>query len=393
MGQTQSQTNDLSQLYSTYIQQQQNLIHQQQAQLNALYQHSVANTMSQNASGHTSSGQITSSYHPSQIQTPHHHQAMPPSPQYAQLPPSSGSSRSSNSSNPSRSSNSHKLDPYRILGLSKSFNLSGLKKAYLKAAMKAHPDRGGSAQAFQQVSIAYTVLQKKLKEQENSHSHEELRQGARDYISTQSSNPKRNINMKDHFDVNLFNKIYEDNKIPESFDRGYGKWMNQNPALEREQTKLFQNGFNKDLFNSTFDEYKRSQASHYKQQLVKYKEPEQRLSMKNQDALVTLGQGRISDFSGSADSLHYTDYKKAFTHGSTLIDPRSVDTKGRAQSIDGVKSQRSNLSYQMSAQDRERLAKQQMREAQEEKKRQQRLQTYDQKHGQAYERIHGLLLR
>ena len=39
-----------------------------------------------------------------------------------------------------------------------------LKKAYLKAAMKAHPDRGGSPQAFQQVSIAFTILQKKLKD-------------------------------------------------------------------------------------------------------------------------------------------------------------------------------------------------------------------------------------
>ena len=29
----------------------------------------------------------------------------------------------------------------------------------------------------------------------------------------------------------------------------------------------------------------------------------------------------------------------------------------------------------------------------EEQKRMQRLQTYDQKHGEAYERIHGLLLR
>ena len=97
--------------------------------------------------------QMSSGYHPSQIQTPHHHQAMPPSPQYPQLPPST-------------KSGSHKLDPYKILGLSRSFNLSQLKKAYLKAAMKAHPDRGGSAQAFQQVSIAYTVLQNKLKEQE-----------------------------------------------------------------------------------------------------------------------------------------------------------------------------------------------------------------------------------
>ena len=143
--------------------------------------------------------------------------------------------------------------------------------------------------------------------------------------------------MKDHFDVNLFNKIYEDNKIPESFDRVW-KWMEQNPAIGGEQTKLFQNGFNKDLFNSTFDEYK-DQASHYKHQLVKYNEPEQRLSMKNQDALVTLGQGRISDFSGSAKSLHYTDYKKAFTYGSTLID-REVLMCKVGMSMDGIKAQK-----------------------------------------------------
>ena len=34
--------------------------------------------------------------------------------------------------------------------------------------------------------------------------------------------------MKDNFDIDLFNKIYEDNRIKESFDDGYGEWMNQN---------------------------------------------------------------------------------------------------------------------------------------------------------------------
>ena len=31
--------------------------------------------------------------------------------------------------------------------------------------MKVHPDRGGSKDEFQKVSIAYTVLKKKLKEE------------------------------------------------------------------------------------------------------------------------------------------------------------------------------------------------------------------------------------
>lgn len=369
MGQTQSQSHTISDVYAAYIQQQQNLIFQQQSQINALYSHSIQQDMTR--------GTSRPSYHPSQTQQIPQQSHRQPLPQLPAAP----------------SYNKPKLDPYQILGLSKSYTKSELKRAYLKAAMKAHPDRGGSPQAFQKVSIAYTVLTNKLKEKENSHSHQELRQGARDYIQTQESKPMRNVNMKENFDAELFNKIYEENKIPDSFDRGYGDWMQQNPALESGQTKMFQNGFNKDMFNATFDSYKRDNASKYKQALVKYDEPEQRLSMKNQDALVTLGRGKVSDFSGTSDGLHYTDYKKAYTHGATLIDASSVSLDDRAQSIGGVKAQRSNLSYQMSAQDQERLAKQQYAQQREEQKRMQRLQTYDQKHGDAYERIHGLLLR
>jgi len=42
-----------------------------------------------------------------------------------------------------------------------------IKKAYLKKALVTHPDRGGSQLEFQQVSIAYTLLLKKLKDKEN----------------------------------------------------------------------------------------------------------------------------------------------------------------------------------------------------------------------------------
>ena len=61
----------------------------------------------------------------------------------------------------------------------------------------------------------------------------------------------------DSFDVNLFNKIYDENKIQEVFDDGYGDWINQNQIGDRKQQKMFQDGFNKDLFNSTFESYKK----------------------------------------------------------------------------------------------------------------------------------------
>ena len=161
------------------------------------------------------------------------------------------------------------------------------------------------------------------------------------------------------------------------------------------QKFALQNGFNKDMFNATFEQYKKEKSNQNQNQnkLIKYKEPEVRISMSNQDSLMTLGQGKVSDFGGSTDNLFYTDYKQAFTDGSTLIDTSTVDLKGRSNSINGVKAQRSNISYQMSPEDQQRVAIQQMKEQEQEKQRLQRLNVYDQQHEQTYEKIHSMLLR
>ena len=235
---------------------------------------------------------------------------------------------------------------------------------------------------------------KKLKERENNHSHNELRDTARDYYTQQMNQPKVNVNMTENFDIDVFNQIYEQNKIPDVYDDGYGNWMNDNPALESGQQKLFQNGFNKDMFNATFENYKREQSQRNPQNaLVKYQEPEVKISMSNADSIMTLGQGKITDFSGNSDNLAYTDYKQAFTDGSTLIDINSVDTSGRANSIGGIKSQRSNISYTMSQEDQRLYAQRQLLEQNQERDRINRLNVYDKQHGEAYEKIHSMLLR
>ena len=58
------------------------------------------------------------------------------------------------------------------------------------------------------------------------------------------------------------------------------------------QPKMFQGEFNKDMFNHEFEKYKQEQQQKMGSQIVQYQEPESRLSMKNQDSLVTLGQGK-----------------------------------------------------------------------------------------------------
>jgi curved DNA-binding protein CbpA len=392
MGQTPSKDAQYAELYSSYIQQQQNMIYQQQQQINSLFNNNLQNQMQQQQIPPNTLFQSDMNQF-QQVQAQQYQQ--PQQYQQAQQYQNQFSSRSQTTNTQLQlPSAKNKLDPYKILGVSKNYDEKTLKKSYLKAAMKAHPDRGGSPQAFQQVSIAFSLLQKKLKEKENSHSHNELRGNAKDFFSQQANTPKLNTKMTEKFDIDVFNQIYEQNKIPEVYDDGYGDWINENPALESGQTKMFQSGFNKDMFNATFENYKREQAQKNPQNsLIKYKDPEVKMSISNSDSIMTLGQGKITDFSGQSDNLTYTDYKQAFTDGSMLIDPTSVDTNGRANSVKGIKAQRSNVSYQMTEQDQIRLAQQQALEEKTERDRVSRLNVYDKQHGEAYEKIHSMLLR
>ena len=355
MGQTQSNQIDDKRLYAEYINKQQELIRQQQHQINSLYKYNM--TMTQET--------------PANIRF---------------------ETRQNNNNNSYRALPSAKLDPYKILNISKKFTEKDLKKAYLKAAMKAHPDRGGSEDEFQKVSIAYALLQKKLKNNEQQLQHDELKRKAEQDISLQDSNPVKNVNMTENFDINVFNKIYNENRIEEVFDKGYSSWMKDNSVSEGDNPKMFQSGFNKDMFNSEFDKYKRENSSK-NGTLVKYTDPEVRISSATQDSLMVLGRGNITDFSGETNGFQFTDYKKAFTDGSTLIDIHSVSIDNRAGSMNSIKRERSNISYKMSDEDMRRVKEREILEQRNERERIKRLQINDERHGEAYERIHGLLLR
>tara|TARA_B100001094_G_C18162662_1_gene790259 strand:- start:791 stop:1900 length:1110 start_codon:yes stop_codon:yes gene_type:complete len=277
-------------------------------------------------------------------------------------------------------------DPYKILGIDKNYDEKILKKAYIRMAIKTHPDKGGNADDFQKVSIAYTVLLKKLNDMNNNHSHFDMKNVSKDYY--QNNQGEKNIKLNDKFDCNLFNKIYDENRIDNVFDDGYGDWMKKNEVNEKQ--KMFNGKFNKDMFNREFTKCKKKQ--NIGKQLMKYNEPINDISFKGKDQLMDLGSDKIDNFSGEGEQgLKYRDYRDAFTN-TCLIDTDEVKIKGRSKNLNDIKSQRGNIQYEMNDSQKKKYEKLQKKNELNEMMRLKRLNESDNYAFNQYDRIHQRML-
>lgn len=51
-----------------------------------------------------------------------------------------------------------KIDPYAVLGVEKTADKKGIRRAYRKRAKQAHPDSGGSSEKFGALNLAHDIL-------------------------------------------------------------------------------------------------------------------------------------------------------------------------------------------------------------------------------------------
>lgn len=51
-------------------------------------------------------------------------------------------------------------NPYRVLGVPEGSDMTVVKKAYRKLAKANHPDLGGDAEKFKEISEAYDAIEK-----------------------------------------------------------------------------------------------------------------------------------------------------------------------------------------------------------------------------------------
>ena len=274
-----------------------------------------------------------------------------------------------------------KLNPYQILGIENhNINERDLKKLYLKKALKHHPDRGGDKDNFQKLTIAYTLLLNKIKDNNNNSDHSQMKAANKIY----NENQNNNINLDKKFDIEVFNQIYEENRISTVYDNGYGDWMKNNNNLP-EQPKLYSDNFNRELFNDEFSKYKKSSSNQKK--MIKYDEPGLNISYSNTSSIMTLGQGDINDYS----TENACDYRAAFEN-NFLIDIDEYNRTKNFKNMNDIERDRSQLSHIPTAEDLIYSQNKMLREKKEEEDRINRLNNNDNQHFLQYNKLNKRLL-
>jgi hypothetical protein len=253
-------------------------------------------------------------------------------------------------------------------------------------------------------------------------SFDELKKGSRDYIKSQpggSSDLYRTAKFKGadadqkqlttgevidlnatSFNVKLFNKVYEANKLWDPNDDGYDDWFRKGDVDDIVKAPpVFSNKFNIDVFNATFGDWKGQVDQYRKQQdsagqIMEYKEPRALINTSTAWTLVDAGQ-KINDFTKPADqagSLGYTDLKLAYSGNCDMINPATADIRESYRSIDDLKRTRENISYVMSPQDMAREEARKYAELKAEEDRLDRLRNHERIQANHYSAMHERML-
>jgi curved DNA-binding protein CbpA len=267
------------------------------------------------------------------------------------------------------------FNPYKIMNLDKNYDKKNLKKMYKKLALIYHPDRpDGNEITFKEITQAYLYLLKKLKENIPDKQIIDLRNEYNDFVKQQEEQNYENIyNNSQRFNLNNFNKIFEDYKDPNINDDGYNDFMKEQLSNKEDNNSyIFSNKFNIEIFNKIFE----NDTDNLNNNIVVFKEPSE-LSTYNNN-YEKLGEGKIddytSDFTFGKQKLQYTDCKKAYTKND--FNPQNVKYK-TFNDVNELESCRSQLTYVMDEESKQNYLLKKEKNDREEKIRQERLEKQD----------------
>ena len=263
----------------------------------------------------------------------------------------------------------------QVLGLQEevALNEKALKEAYKKASIRAHPDKGGSEEAFDAVTRAYAYLGEILRR---------VRGGRSDTVNVAEESPAKltasreqtseswkmtepvKLNPKS-LNMDIFNKVFEETRLPDPDGDGYGDWLKDADGGEAGGSKSKFNGkFNRSVFNEAFENELKSRAGQTSNQgsQLAYRQPEALVMAPNLG--IELGRERPEDFTGAnLNGLKYTDLKRAYTSDSTFSHQVS-DVHVTNRSYDAAALERKSAPAPLSSAEMEAIAEGERRMAQ-----------------------------
>jgi curved DNA-binding protein CbpA len=203
-----------------------------------------------------------------------------------------------------------------VLGLEEEVALTHetLKTAYKKAALRNHPDKGGSEKGFEKVTRAYAYLTEILRRIHGGRKSEgkvEEPNVLKDSRKTESKewqhvepvklNPKK-------LDLDAFNKMFEQTRIPDPEEDGYGDWLKN--EKESSSSPAFSGKFNRDVFNQMFDD-EAKKNSHTGNFIIH--QPEALVMAPTMG--IELGRGKPESYTApsTGKNMYFTDLKQAYT--------------------------------------------------------------------------------
>jgi hypothetical protein len=169
--------------------------------------------------------------------------------------------------------------------------------------------------------------------------------------------------------MSVFNEIFEQTRMPEPDEDGYGDWMKDAAAETVQSTARmkpkFGKEFNRDIFNKMFEEESRNSSKN--EQIITYSDPQEIIPV----AGVELGRDRPSDYTApfNADGIHYTDLKNAYTRENTISN-KVANVRVSDRSFESVVSQRKSAPSAYSDAERALMEQAQRQRDQAERSRQ-----------------------
>ena len=280
-----------------------------------------------------------------------------------------------------------------------------IRAAYKKAAVRAHPDRGGNPELFDAVTRASAYLQKivdrvsgirqqaaavnahvpQTQAELDSYSHQ--RAGA---VAQLQDRPPVALSPK-KLDMSLFNQLFEENKLPDpEKDDGYGDWLKTTGHSDTvQENSSLRKKFALDTFNQAFQQESRQtggggNGAYYPSAIIL------------QPTMgVTLGGEKPADFTAAYGSrTQFTDLKSAYTSDSTFsqnVASAAASLGSRPSNLKDMERARS-APVTLSADEQRRVRAAEDREKMLEDQRVRRMAQQDEVAGRYHEKLQRHLL-